>query len=542
MILDEETNIALVLVDIVMEEQTSGLHLVKHIRDIKKDYNIRIVLRTGLSQDSFSEGKVMEDYEIDGYVLKSEFTKSKLNNLLYSSFRSFKNMLFVQNKELRLKQMHDKLEEQIIERTHILQLKNEELIIQQAELEKKNVSLQETELELKHKNAELLKSRKRIEEQKRIVETNARQKEQFLANMSHEIRTPLNAIIGFNELLAKSSLSTIQLRYIDNIRTSGKHLLGIIGDILDLTQIQNGTLERKNKNIDIFKLIAKIYEVMSLQARQKGLGLLLKIQPKLPQHILIDPVRIQQCLIHLLTNAIKFTEEGYVTLEIKHKDDLLKLSIKDTGLGIEKEEQSVIFDLFSQSNVENSRRYGGTGIGLTIVKHVVDLLGGELNFESTVNIGSEFIINIPFCEGVPIEEHKEEPILIPSDIHVLLVEDNIMNIEMARMVLNSNIKQLKLDIAKNGLEAYELTSQNFYDIILMDMQMPVMDGLKATKKIRSELSPLRKHVPIMAVTANVLDKERQKCFDAGMDEYISKPFKAKELLEKMYFLLQKDKL
>ena len=363
-------------------------------------------------------------------------------------------------------------------------------------------------------------------------------KDSFMANMSHEIRTPMNAIIGFTDLLARTDLSDKQREFVTNVQTAGDNLLLIINDILDLSKIESGKLVIEHSRFNLKSALKHVYNLLKVKAEQSGIEFNLFLDANMPETVVGDKGRINQILMNLAGNAIKFTQEGDVTISVKKIDETntgckLRFSIKDTGIGIEKDKLETIFDRFTQAEESTTRRFGGTGLGLNIVKQLVELMDGEIGVNSKPGKGSEFYFVLDFENAHVDEEVKEqEAEKKPSDslgkLSVLLCEDNFLNQHLAKNIVKGF--GFDIDIANNGQEGLDMLEKKNYDLILMDLQMPVKDGYQTTTYIRSQLNS---SIPIIAITAHSLIGEQQKCFDLGMDAYVSKPFKQEELLDKI---------
>ncbi|MCD4772419.1 MAG: response regulator [Bacteroidales bacterium] len=370
----------------------------------------------------------------------------------------------------------------------------------------------------------------------------------FLSNISHEIRTPMNGIIGMYNVLKQTKLTEEQKDFLDIINISGQNLLSIIDDILDLSKIESGKLELESKLFSINDEIEKIVNLLIIKSKGKGIKLIYKRNNNIPKYVYGDASRFKQILINLTNNAIKYTKDGSVTINTEliktdNKHIFLKFSIIDTGIGITKENQVKLFKSFSQIDSSTTRKYGGTGLGLAISKNLTKIMGGKIGVESSLDKGSIFWFTLKF-DNVP----KDEVYLISKvdtqesnlkKLSVLIVEDNLLNQKFASATL---IKQgHKVKIAENGMIAVEKFNNNKFDIILMDIQMPVMDGIDATKEIRRiekmKNVAIDKQVYIIAVTAYVFERDRKMCLAAGMDEYLTKPYKPLDLIqliEKIY--------
>ncbi len=377
--------------------------------------------------------------------------------------------------------------------------------------------------------------RKRLElqlvEAKKVAEQATVSKSSFLANMSHEIRTPLNAMIGFADLLDTTPLNAQQKEYLSAIDVSGKNLLTIINDILDFSKIEAGMLSIEKIPFSPQQLIHSVYTMFSRKAHSKNIKLFNTIDPAMPALLKGDPTRLNQIMINLIGNAVKFTNEGNVSIDVEvleksNRQAIIRISVKDTGIGIAPEKLFTIFERFTQAESDTTRSYGGTGLGLSIAKKLVELQGGTIRVNSVLEKGSEFSFTIPF-EIADEKEYEssgranEEPTELFTGKKVLVVEDNILNQKLAQAVLAE--KGFEVEIAANGQIAVDVLKENKYDIILMDIQMPVLDGYEATKVIRHQL---KDKTPVIAMTANAMAGERERCISNGMDEYITKPFNA----------------
>ncbi|MCX6076554.1 MAG: ATP-binding protein [Campylobacterales bacterium] len=357
-------------------------------------------------------------------------------------------------------------------------------------------------------------------------------KAEFLANMSHEIRTPLNAILGFIDLLKEESKGRKSLKYVEIISSSSKSLLKIIEDILDFSKIESGKLNIDKIDFNTKAEFEVITYLFSAKCSQNNINLLLICDENMPQIINTDPLRVKQVISNLLSNAIKFSKEGKnIIVDISYRGNLLNVSVIDEGKGIASDKLSHIFESFSQEDSSTTREFGGTGLGLSISSELVKLLGGELKVKSEVGIGSEFYFSIPITIGKNLLKTNESfKDITFEDKKVLLVEDNKANQMFMKIILKK--LTLTFDIANDGLEAVEAFKKNEYDAILMDENMPNLNGIEATKQIRLlEKEQNLKHTPIIALTANALKGDREKFLKAGMDEYVTKPIDKKRLTE-----------
>jgi len=380
-------------------------------------------------------------------------------------------------------------------------------------------------------------------EAREAAEQSAEAKEMFLANMSHEIRTPMNAIMGMSRELNRTKLNKEQSFYLDNISKSAEHLLVLINDILDISKIEAGKLNLENIGFRLCDTIKHSLLVMEHKAEEKGLKLILESCPGMDTILLGDPYRLNQILLNLISNALKFTEQGSVTITVLLQPEndgniVLGLSVKDTGIGMEQEYLDNIFRKFTQEDKSTARKYGGTGLGMSICKQLTELMDGRIDIHSSKGTGTTVMLTIPFALGTITDLPDTNLPAADSSMlkgkRVLLVEDNEMNRLVASMLLHNY--EVITDEALNGIEAIQAMKKQTYDLVLMDMQMPVMNGLDATAIIRQEIDT---HIPIIALTANAIKGESDKCIQAGMNDYVSKPFEEEHLINTMIKWLQK---
>jgi CheY-like chemotaxis protein/anti-sigma regulatory factor (Ser/Thr protein kinase) len=352
--------------------------------------------------------------------------------------------------------------------------------------------------------------------------------------MSHEIRTPMNAVMGMTNLLLDKTPREDQFDYLDGIKKSSDNLLHIINDILDLSKIEAGKMELEEIDFSIADSVKQVKQTLNHKAEEKGLELVVTIKGNVNDVVLGDPVRLNQVLINLAGNAVKFTEKGSVNIVITSSDEGVQFSIIDTGIGIPEEKLQTVFENFSQANASDTRKYGGTGLGLSISRQLVELMGSGISIESKEGSGTTFSFIVDFKAGSA--EHLEERLALERSVdgtilnglRILITDDNEYNRIVARDTLKSKAN-VEIHEAENGQEAVDMVAKTDYDAVLMDVQMPVMNGYVATQNIRA-MEGAKGHTPIIALTASVLRVDLDKCTDAGMNSYIPKPFKAQELI------------
>ena len=385
-----------------------------------------------------------------------------------------------------------------------------------------------------------------LEKSKVQAEKSSQIKSSFLSNMSHEIRTPMNAIIGYTHLLEQKITDPEQKEYIDRINDASKHLLGIINDILDLSKIEAGKMVLEERPFKLDKLIDEVRSIVIEMVKVKKLYIDIE-KIDCPEVIIGDSNRIRQILINLLSNAVKFTDTGGISLVLfidKKLDDThvnISFKVKDTGIGMTEEQQKRLFQEFEQADSSTTRLYGGTGLGLSISKRLSELMDGTLTVESKLNEGSEFILTIPVeidelestLKNIDLEE--SQAVMPKAGSKILLAEDNFLSQKLAHRILTN--MGMQVTVANNGKVAVDLVKSKPFDLVILDIQMPIMDGIEAAKQIRA----FNKETPILAMTANAFVEDKALCLQAGMNDYISKPIDPKSLSRALSNWIPEDK-
>jgi signal transduction histidine kinase/ActR/RegA family two-component response regulator len=432
------------------------------------------------------------------------------------------------------KELHEQLE--VNRSDEIGQLMKSATIFQQ-----KNQQTNTLLIESQQLNQELALSQNKAEKATKA-------KSMFLANMSHEIRTPMNGVVGMLSLLSSTSLTDEQREYISLVNSSSESLLTLINSILDYSKIESGKLEIENIHFNITDVINEVIVMMSALAENKSLVLKIKSIDLSQNTVIGDPTRLKQILINLISNAIKFTQKGSIELDVRlaevNKEQLnFSCKVSDTGIGLSDEQLKNIFSPFSQADNSTTRKYGGTGLGLTIVKQLCELMNGDINVESILNTGSYFSFNLIYRKPEHDYAETSDNSALTESTHlsfkrILLVEDNRINQIVATKILTK--LNLTADIAANGIEAIDKLNLAAYDLILMDCQMPEMDGYETTKAIREGKAGIEhKNITIIAMTANAMKGDKEKCLNAGMNDYLAKPIAINTLHQKLTTWMQK---
>jgi hypothetical protein len=423
------------------------------------------------------------------------------------------------------------------------------LAIYASRIKEKNTNLQFKQKKIEVQNKILQVKNIEVLQAKEVAEDAANAKSQFISTISHEIRTPLNAIIGVTNLLHQSAPSKEQIENLNILKISSDNLLSLVNNILDFSKLEAGKMQLETIDFNLRNLALDVKDLFSIKASEKGIELLVSFDEKIPTVIKGDPLRISQLLINLVNNSIKFTESGFVKIEVNLQlatinHALIYFSVSDSGIGIPQNKQAQIFNTFTQADANTTRKYGGTGLGLSICKRILENLNSKLQLESTIGKGSTFYFTINFevSRNTAIGKSAKTTSFENSikGKRILIVEDNMMNVMVLRQFLEK--WGVKTEVALNGLEGVKAVTNSYFDAVLMDIHMPEMDGIEATIQIRQMTDERKRNVPIIALTAENEMQLRQRVYEVGMNDYIFKPFNPEDLKERLGYALYNSNL
>jgi len=442
---------------------------------------------------------------------------------------------------IRRERMARKSAEQIIEQKALeIFLANEELKALNESLEEK-VMIRTQEIEASYQALQMAKIQ---------AELATKAKSEFLSNMSHEIRTPLNAILGFTDLIIQQNEDDTTGEFASTIKYAAENLMKVINEILDFSKIEAGKVTFEQIDFDFNKLIDGLKKIFATRAEEKSLDFSIEVGPEVPRVLVADGTKLNQILINLIGNAFKFTEKGHVKVKVSTEQNLglplmLRCVVEDTGIGIPKSKQLEIFSNFTQANSSTTRVYGGTGLGLSITKKFIELQGGKIWVESEENKGSTFFFEVPVKAGKQDKLSGKKSIQFDNnlfkDIKILVVEDVAVNRKLMHQIFRR--KNIEVDFAVDGKDAVKALAEKAFDLVFMDLHMPIMDGKQATQIIRNPVSPVLNHdIPIIALTADAFEDTKKEVLEVGMDGFLTKPIDVEKLYMTLYdlFVLNQD--
>lgn len=416
-----------------------------------------------------------------------------------------------------------------------------------------SIALDQADKRYKRNEKDLLKTQKELIEARDKSEQSAKAKTAFLANMSHEIRTPINGIIGLSDILIEHCTNPEQRRLLDTIINSSNSLMGIVNDVLDFSKIEAGKMELFETPIDLKEFFNDLSLFYQPLAASKGIQMITQVDERIPDRLMVDGLRLRQVITNLLSNALKFTKEGYISLQTKviritNSDVVIKVSIQDSGIGIDEKQQERLFKAFSQADESTTRQYGGTGLGLVISQSIIDMMDSRITLSSKLGRGSIFAfaikLEMPTDEELQTELNSQNQIIVEENcllgVRGLIADDSKVN----RIAIEHQMQKLGVDfdLVENGQEALDAAVKNSYDFILMDVSMPIMDGLEATRRIREIEKSSHESCPtqIIAMTANAFSEQKDACLKAGMDDFLTKPAKLHQIAEKIFVSLERS--